>query len=112
MKLMRSCREIEMKFLVRTLVIFYPFPFFFCILLFSLQLDHLHYFQVRNLRIGAMMRTILPALAQAIVMNSSSNFHFKDTAEKLQKMQVFIPYILIPFLSLKRLMLASMRLLN
>ncbi|KAA8530607.1 hypothetical protein F0562_005316 [Nyssa sinensis] len=45
--LMRSCREREMKFLVRTLV--------------------------RNLRIGAMMRTVLPALAQAVVMNSS--FH-------------------------------------
>ncbi|KAH6759956.1 DNA LIGASE 6 [Perilla frutescens var. frutescens] len=42
--LMRSCREKEMKFLVRTLV--------------------------RKLRIGAMMRTILPALAQAIVMNN------------------------------------------
>lgn len=42
--LMCSCREKEMKFLVRTLV--------------------------RNLRIGAMMRTVLPALAQAIVFNS------------------------------------------
>ncbi|XP_059670729.1 DNA ligase 6 isoform X2 [Cornus florida] len=43
--LMRSCREKEMKFLVRTLV--------------------------RNLRIGAMMRTVLPALAQAVVLHSS-----------------------------------------
>ncbi|KAL6993986.1 Ligase [Sarracenia purpurea var. burkii] len=43
--LMRSCREKEMKFLVRTLV--------------------------KNLRIGAMMRTVLPALAQAVVMNSA-----------------------------------------
>lgn len=43
--LMRSCREKEMKFLVRTLV--------------------------RNLRIGAMMRTVLPALAQAVILNSS-----------------------------------------
>ncbi|KAL3527003.1 hypothetical protein ACH5RR_011659 [Cinchona calisaya] len=43
--LMRSCREKEMKFIVRTLV--------------------------RNLRIGAMMRTVLPALAQAVVMSSS-----------------------------------------
>lgn len=43
--LMRSCREKEIKFLVRTLV--------------------------KNLRIGAMMRTILPALAQAVVMNTS-----------------------------------------
>ncbi|XP_078431093.1 DNA LIGASE 6 isoform X2 [Wolffia australiana] len=44
--LMRSCREMEMKFLVRTLV--------------------------RNLRIGAMMRTILPALAQAVLLNEGS----------------------------------------
>ncbi|XP_071684444.1 DNA ligase 6 isoform X6 [Lolium perenne] len=41
--LIRSCREMEMKFLVRTLV--------------------------RNLRIGAMMKTILPALAHAVVLN-------------------------------------------
>ncbi|KAJ8567441.1 hypothetical protein K7X08_019649 [Anisodus acutangulus] len=43
--LMCSCREKEMKFLVRTLV--------------------------RNLRIGAMMRTVLPALAQAVALNST-----------------------------------------
>ncbi|KAL5571330.1 hypothetical protein UlMin_020927 [Ulmus minor] len=55
--LMRSCREKEMKFLVRTLV--------------------------RNLRIGAMMRTVLPALAQAVLMNSSPNFH-ERTAESLK----------------------------
>jgi len=41
--LIRSCREMEMKFLVRTLV--------------------------RNLRIGAMMKTILPALAHAVVFD-------------------------------------------
>lgn len=41
--LIRSCREMEMKFLVRTLV--------------------------RNLRIGAMMKTILPALAHAVVLH-------------------------------------------
>ncbi|WVZ69257.1 hypothetical protein U9M48_018071 [Paspalum notatum var. saurae] len=41
--LIRSCREMEMKFLVRTLV--------------------------RNLRIGAMMKTVLPALAHAIVFD-------------------------------------------
>lgn len=29
------------------------------------------FLQVRNLRIGAMMRTVLPALAQAIVFNSA-----------------------------------------
>ncbi|KAL1536962.1 DNA ligase 6 [Salvia divinorum] len=52
--LMCSCREKEMKFLVRTLV--------------------------RNLRIGAMMRSILPALAQAIVMN-----YYEGTAENLKE---------------------------
>lgn len=41
--LIRSCREMEMKFLVRTLI--------------------------RNLRIGAMMKTILPALAHAVVLH-------------------------------------------
>ncbi|KAL0350310.1 UNVERIFIED_CONTAM: DNA ligase 6 [Sesamum radiatum] len=51
---LRKIREKEMKFLVRTLV--------------------------RNLRIGAMMRTILPALAQAIVMNSAD----EGVAEKLK----------------------------
>ncbi|WCJ25293.1 DNA LIGASE 6 [Euphorbia peplus] len=44
LNLMRSCREKEIKFIVRTLV--------------------------RNLRIGAMMRTVLPALAQAVAWNS------------------------------------------
>ncbi|XP_020099451.1 DNA ligase 6 [Ananas comosus] len=44
--LMRSCREMELKFLVRALV--------------------------RNLRIGATMRTILPALAHAVVLHSCS----------------------------------------
>uniref|UniRef100_A0A0E0JMJ9 DNA ligase (ATP) n=1 Tax=Oryza punctata TaxID=4537 RepID=A0A0E0JMJ9_ORYPU len=41
--MIRSCREMEMKFLVRTLV--------------------------RNLRIGVMMKTILPALAHAVVID-------------------------------------------
>ncbi|XP_058179312.1 DNA ligase 6 isoform X2 [Rhododendron vialii] len=54
--LMRSCREKEMKFLVRTLV--------------------------RNLRIGAMMRTVLPALAQAVVMNASLH---ERTVENLKE---------------------------
>ncbi|KAL5743380.1 hypothetical protein ACOSQ2_026496 [Xanthoceras sorbifolium] len=56
--LMCSCREKEMKYIVRTLV--------------------------RNLRIGAMMRTILPALAQAVVMNSSIDFSNEGMKEKLQ----------------------------
>ncbi|KAI9162037.1 hypothetical protein LWI28_023160 [Acer negundo] len=58
MNLMCSCREKEMKYIVRTLV--------------------------RNLRIGAMMRTILPALAQAVVMNSSFDFSNEGMKEKLQ----------------------------
>ncbi|XVE81309.1 hypothetical protein DITRI_Ditri15bG0053500 [Diplodiscus trichospermus] len=57
--LMRSCREKEMKFLVRTLV--------------------------RNLRIGAMMKTILPALAQAVAMNSSLNLYDEGTADSLKE---------------------------
>ncbi|XP_047153019.1 DNA ligase 6 isoform X1 [Vigna umbellata] len=61
--LMHSCREKEMKFLVRTLV--------------------------RNLRIGAMLRTVLPALAHAVAMNSSPTFHQGGTAENLkEKLQV------------------------
>ncbi|KAF5180932.1 Dna ligase [Thalictrum thalictroides] len=60
-KLMRSCREKEMKFLVRTLV--------------------------RNLRIGAMMRTILPALAQAVVVHSSSLLHDGPPEALKEKLQ-------------------------
>lgn len=58
MNLMRSCREKEMKFLVRTLV--------------------------RNLRIGAMMKTVLPALAQAVVMNSFHIYNHEGTIESLK----------------------------
>ncbi|KAJ7975786.1 DNA ligase [Quillaja saponaria] len=57
--LMRSCREKEMKFLVRTLV--------------------------RNLRIGAMMRTVLPSLAQAVVLHCSPNFHQAGSTENLKE---------------------------
>ncbi|KAG4378181.1 hypothetical protein GLYMA_18G292900v4 [Glycine max] len=61
--LMRSCREKEMKFLVRTLV--------------------------RNLRIGAMLRTVLPALAHAVAMNSCPTLHQEGTAENIkEKLQV------------------------
>ncbi|CAA6665437.1 unnamed protein product [Spirodela intermedia] len=56
--LMRSCREMEMKFLVRTLV--------------------------RNLRIGAMMRTILPALAQAVVLNEPFSLLQKGSIDNLK----------------------------
>ncbi|XP_077243975.1 DNA ligase 6-like isoform X2 [Tasmannia lanceolata] len=56
--LMRSCREKEMKFLVRTLV--------------------------RNLRIGAMMRTVLPALAQAVLLNSSPHLLHGGALETLK----------------------------
>ncbi|KAG2253474.1 hypothetical protein Bca52824_083610 [Brassica carinata] len=54
-KLMRSCREKEIKFLVRTLS--------------------------RNLRIGAVLRTVLPALGRAVVMNSFWNCHNKEASE-------------------------------
>ncbi|XXG83806.1 hypothetical protein AAC387_Pa10g1480 [Persea americana] len=56
--IMRSCREMEMKFLVRTLV--------------------------RNLRIGAMIRTVLPALAQAVILNSSPHLLCEGESERLK----------------------------
>ncbi|MQL69841.1 hypothetical protein Taro_002100 [Colocasia esculenta] len=56
--LMCSCREMEMKFLVRTLV--------------------------RNLRIGAMIKTILPALAQAVVLNKSLSMVDEKSIEGLK----------------------------
>ncbi|XP_020246783.1 DNA ligase 6 [Asparagus officinalis] len=57
-RIMRSCREMEMKFVVRTLV--------------------------RNLRIGAMMKTILPALGQAVVLNSYSTAHHIGSSRSLK----------------------------
>ncbi|XP_048327541.2 DNA ligase 6 [Ziziphus jujuba] len=78
--LMRSCREKETKFLVRTLV--------------------------RNLRIGAMMKTVLPALAQAVLMHSSPNFHQETTVdnlkEKLQHLSAAVveAYNIVPSLDL------------
>jgi DNA ligase-1 len=74
---MRSCREKEMKFLVRTLV--------------------------RNLRIGAMMRTVLPALAQAVVMNSSlRDGKFENLKDHLQALSgaVVEAYNILPNLDL------------
>ncbi|KAL2329535.1 hypothetical protein Fmac_017116 [Flemingia macrophylla] len=78
--LMRSCREKEMKFLVRTLV--------------------------RNLRIGAMLRTVLPVLAHAVAMNSCPTLHKEGTVanlkEKLQalSMEVVEAYNILPNLDL------------
>ncbi|KAK4416448.1 DNA ligase 6 [Sesamum alatum] len=74
--LMCSCREKEMKFLVRTLV--------------------------RNLRIGAMMRTILPALAQAIVMNSANEGVAKNLKDHIQRLSsaVVESYNILPNLDL------------
>lgn len=76
--LMRSCREKEMKFIVRTLV--------------------------RNLRIGAMMRTILPALAQAVALNSFSSDECKaeNVKEKLQYISTAVveAYNILPTLDL------------
>ncbi|KAJ4847523.1 hypothetical protein Tsubulata_003941 [Turnera subulata] len=76
--LMRSCREKEMKFIVRTLV--------------------------RNLRIGAMMRTILPALAQAVAMNyySSNELKAENLKDKLQSLSAAVveAYNILPSLDL------------
>ncbi|KAK7272987.1 hypothetical protein RIF29_14032 [Crotalaria pallida] len=78
--LLRSCREKEMKFLVRTLV--------------------------RNLRIGAMLRTVLPALAQAVVMNSCPAVHQEGSAENLKEklqvlsMEIVEAYNILPNLDL------------
>ncbi|GAA0163652.1 DNA ligase [Lithospermum erythrorhizon] len=70
--LMCSCREKEMKFLVRTLV--------------------------RNLRIGAMTRTVLPALAQAIAMNSCSSERIENI--KTLSAAVVEAYNIIPDLNI------------
>ncbi|TVU35488.1 hypothetical protein EJB05_17379 [Eragrostis curvula] len=56
--LIRSCREMEVKFIVRTLV--------------------------RNLRIGAMMKTILPALAHAVVLDRK---HTSDPAVSMESVK-------------------------
>ncbi|RWR93909.1 DNA repair metallo-beta-lactamase [Cinnamomum micranthum f. kanehirae] len=68
--IMRSCREMEMKFLVRTLV--------------------------RNLRIGAMIRTVLPALAQAVILNSSPHLLCEGESEclKVQLQDLLVPSLL------------------
>ncbi|KAL2345838.1 hypothetical protein Fmac_007123 [Flemingia macrophylla] len=61
--LMHSCCEKEMKFLVRTLV--------------------------GNLRIGAMLGTVLPVLAYAVAMNSCPTLHKEGTVANLkEKLQV------------------------
>ncbi|XP_043702272.1 DNA ligase 6 isoform X2 [Telopea speciosissima] len=77
--LMHSCREKEIKFLVRTLV--------------------------RNLRIGAMMRSVLPALAQAVVMNSNDVLHegaLETLKPKLQSISAAVveAYNILPNLDL------------
>ncbi|KAI7749025.1 hypothetical protein M8C21_009931 [Ambrosia artemisiifolia] len=74
--LMRSCREMEIKFIVRTLV--------------------------RNLRIGAMMRTVLPALAHAIVMNSCHGKTIENLKEMLQGLSAAVieAYNILPNLHL------------
>ena len=47
--------------------------------------------QVRNLRIGAMLRTVLPALSQAVVMHSSHEDHCEKTEERTRdEIQVLI----------------------
>ncbi|WOH10273.1 hypothetical protein DCAR_0729740 [Daucus carota subsp. sativus] len=77
MNLMRSCREKEMKYLVRTLV--------------------------RNLRIGAMMRTVLPALAQAVAMSSSpAERSTENTKQQYQALSAVVleAYNVLPNLDL------------
>lgn len=76
MNLMRSCREKEMKYLVRTLV--------------------------RNLRIGAMMRTVLPALAQAVAMSSSAEGLTENTKQQFQALSTVVleAYNVLPNLDL------------
>ncbi|GER35611.1 DNA ligase [Striga asiatica] len=106
--LLCSCREKEMKFIVRTLIYSMVEVFPECCEFDSWLNNNTHSLHssfssdelsiangagrvivdnspgiVRNLRIGAMMRTILPALAQAIVMNTvglagNSKDHVQD----------------------------------
>uniref|UniRef100_A0A9I9CY62 DNA ligase n=1 Tax=Cucumis melo TaxID=3656 RepID=A0A9I9CY62_CUCME len=67
--LMRSCREKEIKFLVRTLV--------------------------RNLRIGAMLKTVLHALSQAVFISSSLNIYKEEMLGNLkEKLQNFSATVL------------------
>ncbi|KAF8390064.1 hypothetical protein HHK36_024585 [Tetracentron sinense] len=98
--LMRSCREKEMKFLVRTLVRI-PVTVVVKVVDFvnALMVDivilcwrktvnrNVQYIRrvVKNLRIGAMMRTVLPALAQAVVMNLSHDCHHEGAPESLKE---------------------------
>ncbi|KAK7295752.1 hypothetical protein RJT34_18664 [Clitoria ternatea] len=85
--LMRSCREKEMKFLVRTLV--------------------------RNLRIGAMLRTVLPALAHAVAMNSCPTLQQEETAENLkEKLQVLSTAVIEAYNILPNLDLIVSSLMN
>lgn len=57
---------------------------------------------VRNLRIGAMMRTILPALAQAIVMNSADEGVAENLKDHIQHLSsaVVESYNILPNLDL------------
>lgn len=62
-------------------------------ILFSFLLTIFYFYilfvQIRNLRIGAVMKTVLPALAQAIVMHSSRNFNQERAVDNLkEKLQV------------------------
>ncbi|CAJ1842765.1 unnamed protein product [Sphenostylis stenocarpa] len=105
--LMHSCREKEIKFVVRTLLVHQQS--------YQARLSDLlstHYIwistvlNVRNLRIGAMLRTVLPALAHAVAMNSGSTFHQVGTAENLKEklqvlsMEVVEAYNILPNLDL------------
>ncbi|KAF3779844.1 DNA ligase [Nymphaea thermarum] len=58
--------------------------------------------QVRNMRIGAMMRTVLPALAQAVVMNSSPSSSPEFLRVQLQSISAAVveAYSMLPNLDL------------
>lgn len=84
-KLMRSCREKEIKFLVRTLVRVSRKYFFHNIVHNFRVVSSDVPVQARNLRIGAMLRTVLSALGRAIVMNSFWNCHNKEPSESCFK---------------------------
>ncbi|XP_057487838.1 DNA ligase 6 isoform X2 [Actinidia eriantha] len=61
-----------------------------------------HENKVRNLRIGAMMRTVLPALAQAVVMNASLHETVENLKEQLQRLSAAMveSYNILPNLDL------------
>lgn len=65
-------------------------------------------YQIRNLRIGAMMRTILPALGQAVVLNSYSSTCCVGSSESLKsQLQVRSAYIVFFYYASHRMNVLS-----